>query len=141
MNDFTKLNELAEKLKDFYKTPEGELYIQKVRKKFEIYNDRKKRLWVYLESLSNDAFEELVQKFIKWENDFEEQENEKHRIKSSNLFNIIVDTIFLYAPPCEDETMFFGGGSTYRGYQLKVFVGQGSFYTIEKNGERIFVST
>jgi hypothetical protein len=141
MNDFTKLNELAEKLKDFYKTPEGELYILKVRKKFEIYNNRKKRLWGYLESLSNDAFEELVQKFIKWENDFEEQENEKHRIKSSNLFNIIVDTIFLYTPPCEDETMFFGGGSTYRGYQLKVFVGQGSFYTIEKNDERIFVST
>ena len=74
MNDLTNLNELTEKLKDFYKTPEGELYILKVRKKFEIYNNRKKRLWVYLESLSNDAFEELIQKFIKWENDFEEQE-------------------------------------------------------------------
>ena len=54
---------------------------------------------------------------------------------------MVFDAIMENGQPYTDDNMFFGNGATYRGQQWIVYVGQGSFYTIEKNGERIFTST
>ena len=48
--------------------------------------------------------------------------------------------IFNREEDADNCDMFFGGGSIYRGYEWKIFVGQGSFYTIEKGEARIFTS-
>lgn len=135
--DFEKMKK---KMEDYFESPEGKKSIENFGKKLKREDDRKKEMWKFLENLSNKQFEELLPRFIKWEETFEEREYIKGKHKSSNIFNTIFGAIESNAKSCDDKSMFFGGGSTYRGYDWKVFIGQGSFYTIEKNGERIFTS-
>jgi len=132
---------LKEKLRAFHDSEEGKESIKKFHKGLEIRSNREDQMWNFLESLSTEEYESLLEKFIKWEEKFEDREYDKGKIKSSNVFNTIFGAIKQNAESYEEDSMFFGGGSTYRGYQWLVYVGQGSFYTIEKNGERIFTSS
>jgi hypothetical protein len=136
--DFEKMKQ---KIDAWFESPEGKASMERERKRIKRDAERKKQAWEFLESLSDEDYRELLHTFIKWEERFEEREYEKGKHKSSNLFNTIFSVISHNAEECDDDNMFFGGGSTYRGFEWKVFVGQGSFYTIEENGERIFTSS
>ena len=135
------LKSLAEKLRDFLDTPEGKASIERERRRIIRDAERKQQVWEYLESLTDEDYREKLYQLIEWEERFEEREYQKGKHKSSNIFNTIFSAISHNAEECDDDSMFFGGGSTYRGFNWKVYVGQGSFYTIEENGERIFTST
>jgi len=104
-------------------------------------DERKTQAWEFLESLSDEEYKKFIYRLVEWEEQFEEREYQKGKEKSSNIFSTIFSAISHNAEECDDDNMFFGGGSTYRGFNWKVYVGQGSFYTIEENGERIFTST
>ena len=134
------LRSLAQKLHDFLDTPEGEASIKKMGEKMRIDAERKQKMWEYIENLSDEVYHTKLQRLIEWEYQFEEREYQKGKLKASNIFNIIFDAITRNAEEYESKDMFFGGGATYRGHQWCVYVGQGSFYTIEENGERIFQS-
>ena len=137
----TDLKKLAQKLRDYYETPEGKKSLEKFARKMTVEQDRITKMWQFMESLSDVEYESLFQKFIKWEDAYEEREYEKGFLTSSNIFNYAYSAIVSNAEYCDDDSMFYGGGATYRGYDWKIFVGQGSFHTIEKNGERVFTST
>lgn len=134
-------NKMLEDLKAYLASPEGQQSISNFGKKIKIEDDRKKHMWSFLESLSDVQFDELLPRFIEWEERFENREYDKGKLKASNIWNTLFGSITDNCESCDDDSMFYGGGSTYRGYDWKVFIGQGSFYTIEKNGERIFQST
>lgn len=134
------LRSLAQKLRDFLDTPEGKESMRKFGEKMRIEDERKQKTWEYLETLSDEEYQSKIKKLIEWEYRFEEREYQKGKLKASNLFNIVFDAIARNATEYENDDMFFGGGATYRGQQWIVYVGQGSFYTIEENGERIFQS-
>lgn len=136
--DFEKMKQ---KIDAWFASPEGKASIEREKQRIKRDSERKQQAWEFLESLSDEDYQNLLQKFIKWEEQFEEREYEKGKLKSSNIFNIIFSAISHNAEPCDDDNMFFGGGSTYRGYDWKVFIGQGSFHTIEKDGSRIFTSS
>ena len=136
--DFEKMKQ---KMDEWFESPEGKASMERERRRIIRDAERKQQAWEFLESLSDEDYRELLHKFIKWEERFEEREYEKGKHKSSNLFNTIFSAISHNAEECDDDNMFFGGGSTHRGFDWKVFVGQGSFYTIEENGERIFTSS
>lgn len=135
------LKSLSEKLRNFLDTPEGKESIRKLGEKIRIEDERKQKVWEYLETLSDEEYQLKLQKLIKWEERFEEREYQKGKLKSSNIFNTIFSAITKNANEYNSDEMFFGGGATYRGQQWIVYVGQGSFYTIEENGERIFTSS
>ena len=132
---------MKKRMDEWFNSPEGKASMERERRRIIRDDERKKQAWEYLESLSDESYNNLLLKLIKWEEQFEEREYQKGKLKSSNIFNTIFSAISHNAEPCDDDNMFFGGGSTYRGNEWKVFVGQGSFYTIEKDGERIFTST
>lgn len=138
MTDFAKLKK---EMNDFFDSPAGQASIEKFRKSLELEDERKQKMWEYLESLSDKEYRSKLQKLIEWEDQFEEREYQKGKLKSSNIFNTVFDAITKNAKEYENDDMFFGGGASYRGNQWIVYVGQGSFYTIEENGERIFQST
>jgi len=131
---------LKEKLRAFYDSEEGKESIKKFQKGLQIKSDREAQMWLYLESLTTEEYESLLVRFIEWEDKFEEREYQKGKLKSSNIYNTVFAAIMDNAESYEEDSMFFGGGAPYRGTQWLVYVGQGSFYTIEKNGERIFTS-
>lgn len=136
--DFEKMKQ---KMHEWFESEEGKKSVENFGKKLKIEDDRKKHMWSFLESLSDEQFDELLPRFIKWEEKFEGREYDKGKLKASNIWNNVFGVITDYAPQYENDDMFFGGGATYRGYQWIVYIGQGSFYTIEKDGERIFTST
>lgn len=135
------LSKYTKKLRDFLESPEGKKSMSNFSKKLKIQSERRNQAWEFLESLSEERFEELLEKMIVREEIFEEREYQKGKLKSSNVFNTVFNAILENSKEeCDDDNMFFGGGSIYRGYEWKVFVGQGSFYTIEKGEARIFTS-
>ena len=135
------LSKYTKKLRDFLESPEGKKSMSNFAKKLKIESDRRNQAWEFLESLSEERFEELLEKMIVREEIFEEREYQKGKLKSSNVFNTVFNAILENSKEeCDDDNMFFGGGSIYRGYEWKIFVGQGSFYTIEKGEARIFTS-
>ena len=138
MADFEKLKK---EMQDFFDSPAGQASIEKFRKSMELKDEKEEKLWEFLESLSQERFDELLSQFILWEDAFEEREYQKGKLKSSNIYNTLFDAIRKHGTEYENDDMFFGGGASYRGYEFLVYVGQGSFYTIEKKGERIFTST
>ena len=136
--DFEKMKQ---KMHEWFESEEGKKSVENFGKGLKIKDDRKKHMWSFLESLTFEQFNELLPRFIKWEEKFEDREYDKGKLKTSNIWNNVFDAIMDYAPEYENDDMFFGGGATYRGYQWIVYIGQGSFYVIEKDGKRIFTST
>lgn len=135
------LSKYVQKLRDFLESPEGEKSMKNFSKKLQRKEERVQQAWEFLESLSEEGFEEFLEKLIVREEVFEEREYQKGKLKCSNVFNVIFDAIFNNVKEtCDDDNMFFGGGVSYRGYEWKVFVGQGSFYTIEKGELSVFTS-
>jgi hypothetical protein len=135
------LSKYTKKLRDFLESPEGKKSMSNFAKKIKREGERRNQAWEFLESLSEERFEELLEKMIVREEIFEEREYQKGKLKSSNVFNTVFNAILENSKEeCDDDNMFFGGGSIYRGYEWKIFVGQGSFYTIEKGEARIFTS-
>jgi len=135
------LSKYTKKLRDFLESPKGKKSMSNFAKKIKREGERRNQAWEFLESLSEERFEELLEKMIVREEIFEEREYQKGKLKSSNVFNTVFNAILENSKEeCDDDNMFFGGGSIYRGYEWKIFVGQGSFYTIEKGEARIFTS-
>lgn len=131
-----KLKELHE----FLDSPAGKKSIEKFRKTMELEDERRRKMWNFIESLTDEEFNNKLDQLLKWEDAFEEREYQKGKEKSSNIFNTLFRTI---SDNCGSEyraEMFCNGVSSYRGYEFVLYVGQGSFYTIEKGGERIFTS-
>lgn len=132
---------MKKRMDEWFESPEGKASMERQRRRIVREDKRKKQAWEYLESQSDEEHKKFIYRLIEWEEQFEEREYQKGKLKSSNIFNTIFSAISHNAEECDDDNMFFGGGSTYRGFNWKVYVGQGSFYTIEENGERIFTST
>jgi hypothetical protein len=132
---------MKKRMDEWFESPEGKASIERQHRRIIREDERKKKAWEFLESLSDDEYRKFIYRLVEWEELFEEREYQKGKLKSSNIFSTIFSAISHNAEYCDDDNMFFGGGSSYRGFEWKVYVGQGSFYTIEENGERIFTST
>ncbi len=132
---------MKKRMDEWFDSPEGKASMERERRRIIRDAERKQQAWEYLESLTDEDYRKKLLQLIEWEDRFEEREYQKGKHKSSNIFNTIFSAISHNAESCDDDNMFFGGGSTYRGFNWKVYVGQGSFYTIEENGERIFTSS
>ena len=133
---------MKKRMDEWFESPEGKESMERQSRRIIREDERKTQAWEFLESLSDEEYKKFIYRLVEWEEQFEEREYQKGKLKSSNIFGTIFSAISHNAEECDDEdNMFFGGGSTYRGFNWKVYVGQGSFYTIEENGERIFTST
>lgn len=110
------------------------------KKKFEIEKVQMDRIENFINSLHENQLDEFLIKFIDWERKFEElQYRVNHAETSSNIFNSLIKVLSKKSNPINDlDENFLSGAFEWRGYIFKLYIGQGAFWAIEKDLERIF---
>lgn len=100
-----------------------------------------KRIDKMLSHLDDKELEEWFKKFFKWERKYEDRKYEEGIITSSLFFNalhrFISEKGICVFDQYNDED-FLAYAEEWRGYVFKLYIGQGSFVRIEKNGDIIF---
>ena len=126
----------------------ADLYHEAFHDFTQLYLTKKqKKIYDFIESVDPNDIPSLMNKFINREEKYEEfQYSVMHRHKCSDLFNIVFDIATQYGNNGEEvlnkyDSAFIGGAYEYKGYGFVVYIGQGSFYRIFKDGECIFQTT
>ena len=116
---------------------------EKLRKEKEVEDGQYSRVLQYIVNLSPTQAEEKLLNFLKWEEKYEEF-HYKHRqtlTESILLYNVFEILQRVYGTEVEigDED-FCADRFEWSGYIFSLFVGQGSFWRVEKDGKLIFQS-
>ena len=123
---------------------------EKIKQKAIIEIHQYKKIENKIKDLSEgdiDDFEDLMNKFINWEEQYEER-NLKHN-KSFSISYIFSNLFQVWENLGEDVTVaelfngdkpFLGHAYLYKGYLMEVHCGQGCYYLIFKNDECLFQS-
>jgi len=135
------MNEMIEKLrKHLEENPDSFINYMKAEQDFE--NRCKNKVGSYIESIEPHELEEELDKFFKWEKKYEDMQYKRGTLTHSNIFfglvSYIEDVRDRYMDLDED---FLAKAFLWKNYVFKLYIGQGSFWTIEKDGERIFTTT
>ena len=98
------------------------------------------RVLHYICNLSPILLESEFERFLKWETKYEEfQYDHRHKQTSSTLFNTLIDIIREnYSNDIDSDKDFSSECFSAKGYVFTLFVGQGAFWRIEKDGKTIF---
>ena len=98
------------------------------------------RVLHYICNLSLALLESEFERFLKWETKYEEfQYDHRHVQTSSTLFNTLIDIIRdNYSIDIDSDKDFSTECFSAKGYVFTLFVGQGAFWRIEKDGKTIF---
>jgi hypothetical protein len=108
--------------------------------KIKIENHQITKVESFIDSLPEDQLDEWITKLINWERKFEElQYRVNHCDTSSNIFHLLTKALSKRSNPINDlDENFLADAFEWRGYIFKLYVGQGAFWAIEKDLERIF---
>jgi len=113
---------------------------------------RKMRAWNKREKYHSERVHEFIklnpiylEKFLIWEEKYQERKYKQGVITNSRLFNMIFGIWSQYGKETnkdykKDKYGFLGGSYKYLGYKMQVFIGQGSFHRVYKHKECIFQS-
>ena len=111
--------------------------------KKSIEKTQKEKIIKYSDSLSKEKFEELFFKFLSWEHEYEEMYYARYIETHSTLFGLVVDIAEEHGKPVLvslDEN-FLHKAFRWNGFIFKLYVGQGSFWRIQKGKKVIFQSS
>jgi len=113
-------------------------------KKEKAYNARQEeRISRFIEKLSQEEIESWMDKFLKWENEYEEYcYTKRHIITNSKIFEHLIDILESQGKQIRihrDED-FCTGGFKWNKYRFKLYQGQGAFWRIWKGRKEIFTN-
>lgn len=77
--------------------------------------------------------EYYLDKFFKWEKDFQEKQYQKGIDTNSRLFHILTLALIDLSKPLDVDEDFMREHFTYLNYTFKLYNGQGNFWKIYKN--------
>lgn len=111
------------------------LNIKQFEENLEREERRIKRYTDKLHSLSQEQFDEFVQKCInKYESDsYKDKEWSKCREPLCNLYDIIFSCAEFHGEHIDTNEDFLAERLRYRGWIIDLYIGQGSFYRIYKD--------
>jgi hypothetical protein len=99
------------------------------------------RISKFINKLSQEEIEQWMNKFLKWEDEYEEYRYMKHNEQAnSNIFGYLINLLRYKGKEIriyQDED-FCGGGFKWNKYRFKIYHGQGSFWRIWKGRKQIF---
>lgn len=132
-----------DKLREHFNNPEN---VKAAREHFAFLENNKqnniRRIKDKIENLSDKEVNVLFENFLKWEKKYEDYYYKKGILTESNIFEAICDYIQKYGKESDIEYDDFMTGSwDYKEYRFKLYIGQGSFWRIEKNDEFLFATT
>jgi hypothetical protein len=115
-----------------------------VVEKENVYNHRQEdRISKFIEKLSQEEIEQWMDKFLKWEDEYEEYcYTERHVLTNSEIFSHLIDVLESKGKPIRiyrDED-FCTGGFKWNKYRFKLYQGQGAFWRIWKGRKVIFTN-
>lgn len=135
----------VEKIRALLETEEGKQDMRDFFAKMHYDSGRGyDRMCKMLDRLSKKKVHKWMDKFLEWETKYEEYwYTERHTLTNSLLF----DCLMTYTEKkgkklnlFKDED-FLSKAHKWKGYTFKLYVGQGSFWRIMKDEERIFQTT
>jgi hypothetical protein len=126
------LNELTEE--------DWEEFAKSIEQKKEIESAQMKRVKKFIDSIPEKDFQKWEDKYLKWEEKYQEFWYKRFVETHSNIFLAITNIVREYGnePKFSEDEVFLATSVEWKGYVFKLYVGQGSFWRIEKNGEIIF---
>lgn len=133
----------------FWESPEGKAslndYFEREKVKKEIRKIQRKRIISYYKSLDKKGRKELIDKFLKWEEKYEDYwYMKRHTQTTSILWTLFTDHIVkkgkdVYKKYSDED--FLGSAHQYKKWTLKTYCGQGCFDRLFYNGEEVFQTT
>ena len=132
-----------DKLKEFFESEEGKIYIELQKKVNSRKFDKELR---FEDSILNyitllDTEEDvsvLAEKFLVWEDNIIEINPNLWVDANSNIFNRMVKIFVCLGIKYQLYDGYLGVAYLYRGYVLKIYQGQGCLYRLKKDGVIIF---
>jgi hypothetical protein len=97
----------------------------------------------FISKLSQEEIEKWMDKFLKWEEKYEEfRYDKRHEQATSRIFNAFTNFIKKNGKEMRRSSeMFCTGGWKWNKYTIKLYQGQGCFWRIWKNRKVIFQTT
>jgi len=134
-------NKELQALKDWLDSEEGKESIKKFHEKIALADSVKDkvitRIHNYLSTLTDDELETLCIKFSDWEDMQVDKLYDRGIDGNSLLFTRLTQMAEKFGEELpEQNEMFYGHGSKYRGYDFKTYYGQGSFTSLTKDDNR-----
>ena len=115
-------------------------FIKNLTAKGRVRQSQIRKIGKYLESLSDKELDKIVIKFLEWEKKYENMWFKKYINKSSLIFTFLTEYTFNHGeivlnPKYED---FLASEHEWRGYNFKLYMGQGSVWRITKDDKILF---
>lgn len=132
-----------DKLKEFFESEEGKIYIELQKKVNARKLDRELRfedsILNYITILETEEdINVLVDKFLLWEDNIIEINPNLWVDANSNIFNRMVKIFICLGINYQLYDGYLGVAYLYKGYVLKIYQGQGCMYRLRKEGVIIF---
>jgi hypothetical protein len=102
------------------------------------------RICAILDPLDKKELKEWISKFFEWEKKYEDMWYfKRHTLTTSLLFSCFVEYTEKKGKKLKsfESEDFLAHVHKWKGYTFKLYVGQGSFWRIEKDGKIIFQTT
>jgi uncharacterized protein with von Willebrand factor type A (vWA) domain len=138
------MSEMLDKLKELLSDP---VRVAKMKedfaRKIEVNANQFDRVQRYIDSIPVDQFEARFEQFLKWEEEWEEDQYVRnHCMTSSRIFGQIIKVLESRGTSLRNRREdFFSGGFKWGKYTFKLYCGQGCFWRILKGRKIIFQTT
>jgi hypothetical protein len=112
-------------------------------KKDLVYKKRQEeRISKFIEKLSQEEIESWINKFLKWEDKYEERYYDKGIQTHSKIFGHLIDVLESKGKQIRiyRDEMFCTNGFKWNKYKFKLYQGQGAFWRIWKGKKEIFTN-
>ena len=131
------MGKLLDEMKRAYENGEFDDYFEKLARK----QDREE-YWVnksnaYFDTLSDEEFDRLMLKFFEWESNYQEMWYKRGVMTASNLMGNLWEVSKSFGTDIPNDEDFPTERNEYRGFVFSLTHGQGSFFWVSHNGERI----
>lgn len=123
----------------WFESEEGKASIERFANKLKLEKKRKKfyvkKLKKYFDRLSDEGVNAWIENFVKWEKEYQERYYKKCIETHSNILSTLWEFFKIHGNDTDLEEDFQTSCYQYRGFEMSIFHGQGSFlklYKIEK---------
>lgn len=122
---------------------------ESMRKYFEnharIESHQFQRIEKFFNSLNNQQLDEWIPKILKWEEDYEEYwYTERHTQTCSNIFSTLIEVLKKYGFEHDVDDYnedFLSGVFIWGNFTFKLYCGQGCFWRITDNEDKVIFQT
>jgi hypothetical protein len=118
-----------------------------MKEKIDFENRCKNKVGKFIKSLNPEDIDKYIDLFFNWEKKYENMKYNQGYITSSNVFNGLISYIesvnenSINLDEDFSDEYFLAEAFSWRNYVFKLYIGQGSSWSVLRDGEIIFSTT